>query len=141
MILLAAPLALFGTITFCASIFPLGRKKFGQKVWLSHPDASLEALASVATLREVKVIDTVVHKRFTQACAQSLHAILEEMAGVVVEADRQVPLELMSRFEAVVLEDSSTVALPNELVTCWQGCARNTRILPNSSSVARRTGP
>jgi hypothetical protein len=30
-------------------------------------------------------------------------AILEEMTAVVVEADRQVPLELVSRFEAVVL--------------------------------------
>jgi hypothetical protein len=90
--------------------------------WLSHPDASLEALASVATLREVEVTDTAVHKRFTQACAHFLHAILEEMTSVVVEADRQVPLELVSRFEAVVLEDSSTIALPNELVTCWQGC-------------------
>ncbi|OLE33663.1 MAG: hypothetical protein AUG45_06635 [Ktedonobacter sp. 13_1_20CM_3_54_15] len=90
--------------------------------WLSHPDASLETLASVATLREVEVTDTAVHKRFTQACAHFLHAILEEMTGVVVEADRQVPLELVNRFEAIVLEDSSTVALPNELVTCWQGC-------------------
>ena len=65
--------------------------------------------------------ETAVHKRFTPECAQFLHAILEEMTNVVVEADRQVPLELVSRFEAVVLEDSSTVVLPNELVTCWQG--------------------
>jgi hypothetical protein len=85
--------------------------------WLSHPDASLEMLASMATLREVKVTDTAIHKRFTQACAHFLHAILEEMTSVVVEADRQVPLELVNRFEAIVLEDSSTVALPNELVT------------------------
>jgi hypothetical protein len=85
--------------------------------WLSHPDSSLEVLASVATLREVEVTDTAVHKRFTQACAHFLHAILEEMTSVIVEADRQVPLELLSRFEAVVLEDRSTVALPNELVT------------------------
>ena len=71
--------------------------------WLSHPDASLETLASVATLREIEVTDTAVHKRFTQACAHFLHAILEEMTSVVVEADREVPLELVSRFEAVVL--------------------------------------
>jgi hypothetical protein len=90
--------------------------------WLSHPDASLEALASMATLREVEVTDTPVHKRFTQSCAHFLHAVLEEMTSVVVEADREVPLELVSRFEAVVLEDSSTLALPNELGTCWQGC-------------------
>ena len=90
--------------------------------WLSHPDASLETFASLAALRQVAVTDTAVHKRFTPACAQFLHAILEEMTSVIVEADREVPLELLSRFEAVVLEDSSTVALPNELVTCWQGC-------------------
>ncbi len=90
--------------------------------WLSHPDASLEALASVAAIRKVQVTDTAIHKRFTKPCAQFLHAILEEMTNVVVEADREVPLELVGRFEAVVLEDSSTVALPNELATCWQGC-------------------
>jgi hypothetical protein len=90
--------------------------------WLSHPDASLETLASMAAIREVEVTDTAVHKRFTKASAQFLHAILEEMTGVVVEAEREVPLELVCRFEEVVLEDSSTVALPNELVTCWQGC-------------------
>lgn len=90
--------------------------------WLSHPDTSLEQLSSVATLREVEVTDTAVHKRFTESCAHFLHAVLEEMTGVVVEADRQVPVELISRFEAVVLEDSSTIALPNELAACWQGC-------------------
>lgn len=95
--------------------------------WLSHPDARLETLASVATLREVEVTDTAVHKRFTPECAQFLHAILEEMTNVIVEADRQVPLELINRFESVVLEDSSTVALPNELVTCWQGCGGTPR--------------
>src|SRR5512135_2043956 len=90
--------------------------------WLSHPDTSLEQLSSVATLREVEVTDTAVHKRFTESCAHFLHAVLEEMTGVVVEADRQVPVELISRFEAVMLEDSSTIALPNELAACWQGC-------------------
>ena len=90
--------------------------------WLSHPDATLEALTSTAAIREVYVSDTAVHKRFTKSCAQFLHAILEEMTTVIIEADREVPLELVRRFEAIVLEDSSTVALPNELVTCWQGC-------------------
>src|SRR5215471_21135089 len=35
--------------------------------WLSHPDASLETLASMAAIREVEVTDTAVHKRFTEA--------------------------------------------------------------------------
>src|SRR5256714_11054794 len=66
--------------------------------WLSHPDASLETLASVATLREVEVTDTAVHKRFTQACAHFLHAIFAEMTGVVVEAGREGALGVVERF-------------------------------------------
>ena len=90
--------------------------------WLSHPDASLETLTSMAATREVQVTDTAVHKRFTQTCAQFLHAVLEEMTSVVVTADQEVPVKLLHRFEAVVLEDSSSIALPDELVNCWQGC-------------------
>jgi Transposase DDE domain len=90
--------------------------------WLAHPEASLEMFASMAATRQVQVTDTAVHKRFTKACAQFLHAILEEMTRVVVEADREVPQALLHRFEAVVLEDSSSIALPDELAACWQGC-------------------
>src|SRR5260370_9739127 len=50
--------------------------------WLVQPDASLEMLASLAATREVQVTDTAVHKRFTKACAQFLHALLEEMMSV-----------------------------------------------------------
>ncbi len=90
--------------------------------WLSHPDASLEMLTEVTATREVQVRDTAVHKRFTQSCAQFLHAVLEEMTSVVVTADLEVPVELLRRFEAVVLEESSSIALPDELAACWQGC-------------------
>ena len=90
--------------------------------WLSHPDASLETLASMAVIRQVHVTDTALHNRFTKSCAQFLHAVLEEMTSVVVEASQDVPLALLRRFEAVVLEDSSSIALPKELAEQWQGC-------------------
>jgi len=90
--------------------------------WLSHPDASLETLTSIATSRQVYVTDTALHNRFTKACAHFLHAVFEEMVSVVVEASHEVPLELLSRFQSVVLEDSSSIALPEELAEQWQGC-------------------
>jgi hypothetical protein len=89
--------------------------------WLTHPDASLETLASTAAIREVYVSDTAVHKRFNESCAQFLHAVLEEMVSVLVHAQQPVPLELLHRFSSVVLEDSSSIALPKELAECWQG--------------------
>ena len=89
--------------------------------WLSHPDASLETLVSTATIRDVYVSDTAVHKRFNEPCARFLHAVLEEMVSVLVHAEQAVPLELLHRFRSVVLEDSSSITLPKELADCWQG--------------------
>jgi hypothetical protein len=104
--------------------------------WLSHPDASLEMLASMATLREIKVTDTAVHKRFTQACAHFLHAILEEMTSVVVEADRQVPLELVNRFEAIVLARQQYCRAAQRtgylLARLWRSAWRRSRSGPAS---------
>src|SRR5258708_8396237 len=90
--------------------------------WLTQPDASLETVASLAATRDVQVTDTAVHKRFTKTCAQFLHALLEEMMSIVIEASQDAPIALLKRFETVVLEDSSSVALPDVLAELWQGC-------------------
>ncbi len=90
-----------------------------------HPQASLEDLASTAEIRDVSVTDTAVDKRFTPACARFLHAMLEELTSVVVEAAQDVPIRLLRRFSAVILEDSSSIALPDELAERWQGCGGN----------------
>src|SRR6266705_886080 len=93
--------------------------------WQQHPEASLETLASTAQVREVSVTDTAMHKRFTPECAQFLHAVLEEMSSVVVQAAHDVPIKLLRRFRAVILEDSSSISLPDELAEVWRGCGGN----------------
>jgi hypothetical protein len=90
--------------------------------WLSHPQASLDQLASTAASRDVVVSDTAIDNRFTQACAKFLHAVLQEFVEVVVQADQEVPVGVLSRFSNVILEDSSTVSLPKELSEIWKGC-------------------
>ncbi|MBV9229360.1 MAG: IS4 family transposase [Chloroflexi bacterium] len=90
--------------------------------WLAHPDASLEHLVSTVAARDVLVSDTAVHNRFTESCARFLHAVLQELTQVVVRTDQDVPLELLRRFSNVIIEDSSSIALPDELAEIWQGC-------------------
>jgi Transposase DDE domain len=90
--------------------------------WQQHPDASLEQMASTAEIANVSVTDTAVHKRFTPACAEFLRRLLEEMTAVVIEAAEPVPVEVLQRFAAVILEDSSVVPLPDELQERWAGC-------------------
>ena len=87
-----------------------------------HPHASLEDLASMAELRDVSVTDSAVDKRFTPACARLLHAVLEELTSMVVEAAQDVPIRLLRRFAAVILQDSSSMTLPDALAEQWQGC-------------------
>ena len=93
--------------------------------WQQHPDASLEQLTWVAEVREVSVSETAIDKRFTPECAAFLHAVLQEMAAVVVQAAHDVPLALLRRFSAVILEDSSSISLPDVLAELWQGCGGN----------------
>jgi len=87
-----------------------------------HPHASLEELASTAELREVSVTDSAVDKRFTPECARLLHAVLEELTSSVVQAAQDVPIRLLRRFAAVILQDSSSMTLPDALAEQWQGC-------------------
>src|SRR5205823_11951899 len=68
-----------------------------------HPHASLEELASTAQMRDVSVSDSAVDKRFTPECARLLHAVLEELTSIVVEAAQDVPIKLLRRFSAVIL--------------------------------------
>jgi hypothetical protein len=93
--------------------------------WQQHPDASLEQLASTAAVADVLVTDTAVHKRFTPQAAQFLHAMLEEACSLLVQAAHDVPLSLLRRFSAVILEDSSSISLPNALAEIWRGCGGN----------------
>src|SRR5438874_262493 len=93
--------------------------------WQQHPEASLEQLASVAQLHDVEVTDTAVHHRFTPQAATFLHRMLEEACALVVQAAQDVPVALLRRFSAVILEDSSSISLPNELAPIWRGCGGN----------------
>jgi hypothetical protein len=93
--------------------------------WQQHPDASLEQLASTAATGDVLVTDTAVDKRFTPQTAAFLHAMVEEACSLVVQAAQEVPLPLVKRFSAVLLEDSSSLSLPDELAEIWRGCGGN----------------
>src|SRR5256714_6438110 len=93
--------------------------------WQEHPDASLEHLASTAATADVLVTDTAVDKRFTPQAARFLHAMLEEACSLVVQAAHDVPVALLRRLGAVILEDSSSISLPNALAQIWRGCGGN----------------
>jgi hypothetical protein len=90
-------------------------------------------MASTAAIAQVTVTDSAVDKRFTPECAEFLRRLLEELSAVVVQAAEPVPVELLRRFSAVILEDSSVISLPADLHEVWAGCGNQAQ--PEAASL------
>ncbi len=90
--------------------------------WLANPQASLEGLAQVAAAVGVTIRAQSLDERFTEAAAVFLEDLLARAVQTVIAAD-PVAIPLLERFRAVVLLDSSTIALPAALARWWPGCS------------------
>jgi hypothetical protein len=89
--------------------------------WLGNPDASLSELTQVAAKLGVAVSPQALAQRFGPEAAALLARVLGAAIEQVIAAEA-VAVPLLQRFAAVVILDSSTVALPDGLATHWQGC-------------------
>ena len=63
-----------------------------------------------------------VCQRFSQAAVEFLERVMAELIKEGIQAEQPAPAELLSRFEAVIVEDSSTIKLPDKLKDVWAGC-------------------
>ena len=61
-------------------------------------------------------------QRFTKEAATFLLRLLEEAVALGLEATDAAPVDVLARFDAVVIEDSSTIRLPDKLADFWQSC-------------------
>ncbi len=103
----------------------LGGAEFAQTLtfgWLSNPQATLEELTQTSASLGVAITPQGLDQRFTPAAAACLKGVLEAAVKRVVCASRPAALPILQRFPAVYLQDSSTIKLPEELATVWQGC-------------------
>jgi hypothetical protein len=85
------------------------------------PDLRLSGLAQIGGRREVKVTESAISQRFTPECALMFLKSMQKLAAVKVESEK-VEIPLLKQFSAVMVEDSSSIVLPTELVEVWQGC-------------------
>ena len=89
--------------------------------WLAHPTGSLHRLTQAAAMLGLAVSPQGLVQRFTPAAAALLAGVLEAALREVVVA-APAAAGLLARFPAVVLMDSTTVALPDGLAHVWAGC-------------------
>jgi hypothetical protein len=85
------------------------------------PQWRLSGLAQVAERREVSVTTSAICQRFTPETAELFEQVLARFTQVHLESEA-VQTPLLKQVSAVIVEDSSTISLPDELATMWQGC-------------------
>jgi hypothetical protein len=89
--------------------------------WLQHPLAGPSQLARFAHTVGVRVSKQAIAERLSFQTAHWLRCVLEQAVSTLLLAS---PLTqgLLARFPAVMLEDASTVQLPDALAFLWKGC-------------------
>jgi hypothetical protein len=102
----------FTGATFAQTII-LGQLQEGQ--------VSMSDLATFARSVKVNVSPQAIDKRFNKETACFFQELLNSAFTQVVAAD-PVAIPLLKRFSEVIVEDSTTLSLPDELEEIWQGC-------------------
>ena len=93
--------------------------------WLNEPRATEDQLAQAAAVAGVRVTPRALTKRLGPHAAEFLRRLLAHAtAGIVAATPRATPV--LRRFAAVVVIDSTTIALPDPLAATWKGCGGST---------------
>lgn len=94
--------------------------------WLHNPQATCEQLARSVQPAGETITASGLSQRFTPQAVAFLQEMLTRLVSLVVSSP-PVPIPLLQRFTAVILEDSSIIALPDALSKHWQGCGGSQR--------------
>jgi hypothetical protein len=89
--------------------------------WLQEPEVTVGGLTQILQRRAVTISGPGLSERFTPQAASFLERILHEVTQQQLQAEA-APIALLRQFSAVVVEDSSAIALPDQLAQVWRGC-------------------
>jgi hypothetical protein len=92
--------------------------------YLADPDAALEDLAQTAALLGHPVSPQAIAQRFTPQLARCLEHLLGQAVGRA--AADPATAAVLQKFAAVLVQDSTTVTLPDALADYWRGCGTST---------------
>ena len=104
---------------------------------MQEGDIAMSDLASFARQVGVNVSAQAIDKRFTEKTATFFQELLNATFTQLVVAD-PVAIPLLERFSEVVVEDSTTLSLPDELEKIWQGCGNATESAKSAFKVQVR---
>jgi hypothetical protein len=89
--------------------------------WMADPDASVGQLVTMAGLRGVALTPQALEQRFTPRAVRLVEHVLARALALGVAAD-PVQVQLLNRFSAVWLQDSTVVPLPDAWGALFPSC-------------------
>jgi hypothetical protein len=89
--------------------------------WLQEPEERLDGLTQIFGRRDVTITASGLCQRFSEQAADFLREILSRLVAVSIQVEA-IDLPLLRQFKAVIIEDSSTISLPDALSEIWRGC-------------------
>lgn len=89
--------------------------------YLAQPAATTDELRQASSAVGVEITRQGIDKRFGSESAHCLEMVLQASVKQVIKAT-PVEVDILKRFTAVHLVDSSTIVLPDSLSEIWQGC-------------------
>lgn len=87
--------------------------------WLAKAEASLNELTQTAGLLGLRISPQGLEQRFTVAAAACVRQVLEAAIGTLIEHPGTAMPELLARFPAVSVQDSTHLPLPEAWATAW----------------------
>lgn len=85
-----------------------------------HPTG--EEVKEMLTRKEVEISESGLSQHFSEPAATFLRRLLDELVAEPLSASQPAPVELFQPFDAVIVEDSTTIRLPESLQHVWAGC-------------------
>ena len=89
--------------------------------YLAKPSATSDEIRQAAATLGVEITRQGLDKRFSLESANCMELVLQAAVHQVFKA-APVDVDILKRFSAVHLVDSSTIVLPNSLSDVWPGC-------------------
>lgn len=110
----------------------------------ANPHASLAALTQTAATLGVELTPEALHQRFGREAASTLEQVLCAAVRQLVMVE-PIMLPILERFADVVVQDSTTISLPEALLEVWRGCGNGSPDAGNAAiklhvSLGLRTG-
>ena len=93
--------------------------------WLAKGNATLGQLTQMAQNCDLTISGSGLSQRFTKEATEFLRQVLEKITSYAMKVEA-ADVPVLKGFHAVILEDSTVIALPPELAEIWEGCGGST---------------